>query len=175
MTDNTKLDTGQQPVPYEDGDHCIFYAVQEASMYFSNLPLTVEDRSKYKQQTNRFQHLSEIVVQHDNPSLKWLTSSLRNIYPRLKSVGVSIEKIYCDTDTKQEIEDDNFFKRSNFLIESQEGEFEVDMKYPVLLYINRENDTHVWCCVSEEKFKNNYDKNIGPNDTVVLVATLKKD
>lgn len=175
MSDNPKLDQAPKPVPYEYGDDCIFYAVQEASMFFNNLPLTGEDRSKFKKKTEKFQHLSEVLVEHGTPSLKWLTASLRNIYPYLKSRGISIEKFYCDTDTKQEIEDDNFFKRSNFQIESQEGEFEVDMKYPVLLYINREDDTHVWCCVSEEKFQNNYDKNIGPEDSVVLVATLKKN
>jgi hypothetical protein len=62
MTDRPLLDLDPQPVPYEDGNHCIFYAVQDASLFFNNKPLTIKDRESYQKQRNRIIHIGNVFL-----------------------------------------------------------------------------------------------------------------
>lgn len=165
-----------QPVPYEDGNHCIFYAIQNATMFFYNKPLTVDERDEYQSQNERFVKISKYFLK-DRVSTHWLTLSLRIIADRLGKKSISITKIICEEETKKFLENDNFIKRSNIPITGVKPNSEIELEFPSLIITHGNNglgNPHVWCPTSEEEFNKNYSKHISALDNINVVATIEK-
>jgi hypothetical protein len=176
MSEDKNLEITSSPVPYEDGDHCVFYAVQEASLFFRNQPLSKVDQSKYKKERERLIRLGKIIIGKDTEDGHWLTASLRFTHAKLSTIGVSISSLACSNETRQFLEQDNFIKRSGTPINVKEIGKKFNLVYPVLLYIQAgDKSSHVWCCVSPEKFTSDHHKHIPPNNRIILVANLRKN
>lgn len=173
MTDNPKLDQDMQPVPYEDGDHCAFFAIQEASLFFNKQPLTRKELMDYQAERTRRIDITEKVLGNIK-SYHWLTISLRFVASKLETKGISISNIFCAEDTKNVLEKDGFVKRSGIPISQAEENGDIEIDFPALIFTSRPTESHVWCCISEEKFDQDYGMHIGLKDSIVLVARLEK-
>jgi hypothetical protein len=175
MSEDKNLEITGSPVPYEDGDHCIFFAVQEATMHFNKKPLTRSELVDYQSSRIRHTVLAQRIL-GDVKSKHFITSSLRIISTKLGEHGIRISKIHCDPGNKQFLETDHFIKRSGIDVENVGRDGELELSYPSLLIIqSSDQDTpHVWCVTSSERFKSDFNQHIGPKDKIVLATNLEK-
>ena len=172
MTDRPSLDADPQPIPYEFGDHCLFYAVQDAKMFFYNKPLTLENRSTYQTQRERIINIAKGFMGNEK-TLHWVTISLRILIGKLEENSISISEINCDQKLEGFLEKDNAIKRNNIPIHVREGKFEIE--FPSLIIMQDANlEGHVWCTTSEEEFKKDYSTHILPDSKIGIVAKLEK-
>jgi hypothetical protein len=161
-------------IPYEDGDHCIFYAVQDANIHFNQQPLAIEDRDKLQRQRERAPGLYKAITGITEERGAWVKLSLGLIMEKLGEINVVPDTIVCTEDTKNMLEGINFIKREDIQFKIVEGKTQID--FPSLLMMENDSNEagHVWFCGSEEDFENDLHKHIGERDTVFLVAHLKK-
>ncbi|MFH1648902.1 MAG: hypothetical protein ABIA11_04240 [Patescibacteria group bacterium] len=166
------------PVPYEDGDRCIFYAVQDASMYFNKRPLAVEDRGRYQQQRERGLNIYKSITGVTEELGGELKVSLGIVMSRLAENNIVSDTFYCGKDVKDILCDLNYIKRENIQFKVSEGYTEVS--YPAIFIIGLGYDSddedlgHVWFCESQEDFDKNRNNHMSKDDSVILCAHLKK-
>jgi hypothetical protein len=172
MIDKPFLETEVQPVTYENGDHCIFYTVQDAKMFFYNKPLTTEDRNIYQTQRKRIVDIARGFM-GDTISLHWVTASLRILIQRLEENSISISEINCGKRIEEFLEKDNAIKRNSIPIHGIEGNFKIE--FPSLIIMQEKGGPgHVWCTTSDEEFRKDYSKHVSSNSVIGIVAKLEK-
>ena len=162
-------------VPYEDGNHCIFYAVQDASIYFNQKPLKVEDRDKIGRQKDRAPSIYLSITGLKEEKGGWFKLSMGILMENLRENGIVPDKIWCIQDAKEVLENLNFIKRENICVKAVSGSVEIE--YPSILVIqagkNREGN-HVWFCKSQEDYEKDYNGHVCKGDNIILAAHLKK-
>jgi hypothetical protein len=163
------------PIPYEDGDHCIFYAVQGATTHFNNEGLTTDERDKYQHERGRRLSLYKSITGIEEKKGAWLEISLHMLFAKLDEQGIRPTLITYTEESKGFLEKDNFIKRLGVDFNTIEGD--VDIELPALLMIETENDdapSHVWFCESPEKYEEDVASHIKPEDSIVAVVNLEK-
>lgn len=174
MSDSPFIDHDLSPVPYEDGDHCIFYAVQAASMFFNNQPLTLKDRHEYGEMHSRtVDWANKLVDKNSDYFTISLLVALRNIHSKLKDMSIFISSVSGTEDILKPIEQDNFIKREKINTKVVNEEDDIDLKFPVLIFSHNKTGFHVWCPTSEQEFNEDIDKNV-TKAGIILTAQLQR-
>lgn len=160
-------------VPYEIGDHCIFYAVQDANIHFNQKPLTVDDRKKFQMERDERPRIHKAITGiAEEENLTWLKLTLQMLFTKLEEHNIVPDFVLCSKETEEMIKDINFIKRQNIQIRSVEGS--VDIEFPVVLLVQRDAQSHVWFAESENDFDTKRDIHMKKGDKFVLAAHLIK-
>lgn len=164
-----------EPVPYEDGDHCIFYAVQAASQFFNKKPLTKGERDRYQYDRGRREKLLKKFVGKESWLGGDLQLSVSILINKLREKDIEPRKYIISEDSRQIIESIAQVRRGGVPIESVPGGSSLDFELPAMMVTQREGDVgHVWCPTTEEELDQDYEEHIGEGDRVVLVVELQK-
>jgi len=161
------------PTPYEDGDHCIFYAVQDASMFFNDSPMSKLDRDKYKLQRERILTLYKAITGTDEKLGGWLQISAAFILSKLKLKGIVPEKLICSNGTKEIIESVKTLSRQKFKYSLSTDDEGIDIQLPALFFLEGNDGHHVWFAGNIDEFNEKHPMHTREGDSVVLMAELR--
>lgn len=159
---------------YEDGDHCIFYAVQEANLFFNHRPLTVEEREAFQKERTKRPKLLRALRRATNESSNWIQLSLQMVMSKLKEQGIVMDSILCGENTLEALKELNFINRQNIPINLATSDSQVEVPAVFLVDCAEEGATHVWFAESVQDYYTKKDMHMAENDTIILAAHLVK-
>ncbi len=161
-------------VPYEYGDHCVFYAVQEANIHFNRMPLTLEDREAFQEERTKRVKLYKAVTGLTEEKGGWLKISLQMLMSKLKEHDIVSDSFLCTEETKRILEGLNFINRENVQLIASEGSAVIE--FPVVFLVERfeAGENHAWFAASSDDYYEKYSMHMSEGDKIVLVAHLIK-
>lgn len=164
-------------VPYEPGNHCIFYAVQDANIYFNKRGLTESERNKYQKERQRRVNLFKAISGRTEGKGGRFIVSVPMVLTKLKNYNIEPKEIVCTKDTTEVFAGKNFVRQAGILVRGvDQGEATIEL--PALFFIEGSEKTktgHVWFCSDEKKFDEEYNKHIGEGDGIAVVIPLEKN
>ncbi len=95
-------------IPYEPGNHCVFYAVQAANVYFNNRGLTEAQRGKYKKRKKRKVELLRAITGKNRVMGGGIISPLSMVLSELKKHNIVASQIMCPVDYAEVFDNINF-------------------------------------------------------------------
>lgn len=161
-------------IPYEDGGHCGFYAVQEALIHFNQTAMTLEDRKVYERERKRKIELYKAKTGKSEELGAWLIISLNWLLPQLAKHKIIPKKCVCTRDTEKLVKDIGVIKQLETPVEVQKNDEYTDLEFPSLFFIERNNSTHVWFCPDEETFNKEEAENKSDEDNYVMMIPMEK-
>jgi hypothetical protein len=161
-----------EPVPYEHGDHCIFYALQAANVHFNRRGLTIEDRSRVKKKADRLSHLYRAITGREEELGASLKLSLNFMLPRLEQLGIEPTNFVCLGETKGLIDQLRVVKKTDAKFKLGGN---ATFSLPALLFIDRADGTHTWFCPDKESWESEKQRHIKEeSDNIVLILPLER-
>lgn len=160
----------RQPVPYEEGNHCIFYAVQAASMYFNGEPLTLEDRSQYQREITEY---NSRLTENDFGTLLTLEMVMTKLRPKRivprRFIAIREDRVHLQ----------HFLAQGRIPFQA----FEDSMSFcpPVMAFTEPPAEEiasrlpHVWFVPSSISWFTQRSKHMRNDDFLVLMMELGKD
>ena len=167
----------QKPVPYESGGDCLFYAVQAATMYFDNFPLTVDDRVEYIEEGQNRIRLLRAITGKDEVMAGEIMLSLQMILTKLRANQIYPTELLCVDGLDEIIEELHFVKRNEIPVKSVNS---IQLsKLPGLIIItpnNRECEerSHVWFCSDSKDYIDNSLLHKSDSEGIVMVIPLER-
>lgn len=139
-------DRGQQienRVPYEDGDFCVYYACRDAVEYFVENQLTVDDRTRIKNNQIR-RHGFELNLENR----EYLILDVKQVLDELEKYSIYPKKIIRAPNWINAFGKFNFPTRKN--LSFQKG----NARFPAIIFSSgaKYQDAHAWFCPSTQKF-----------------------
>jgi len=165
-----------EALPYEDGDDCAFYAIQEALIHFNHTALDLPTRTKFQEERIKQVNLYKKIAGVDNELGAYLKISLAWLLPKLEKAGIVPERFVCTDSTRQIIESSKQLRKYESLIHEQHenAKAKADPLFPALFFLEREDGEHVWFCPDAKTFKKDEQYHKGSKDYYVLIAKMKK-
>lgn len=154
------------PFPYEDGDHCMFYALQDASLFFRQKDLDTEYREQLANLRDRGPQIARAITGKDEIPGEGTRLSLFHIARKLKKMDISPTRFICQDPIHELIKDTPFFRNIGLQIEKSAN---VKMDYPVMIFTanNSTGQRHVWFCKDKNDFDQNNKSHLIENDEMV--------
>jgi hypothetical protein len=160
----------RQPVPYAEGNHCIFYAVQAASMYFNKEPLTLKDRLQYQREIAEY---NSRLTENDFGTLLTLEIILSKLRPRriipTKLIAIRDDRLHYL----------NLLEQAN--VQYQAFEDSMSFRPPVMVFTEPPVEDvpdrlpHVWFVPSRVSWVTQKRKHMRDEDYLVLMMELDRD
>ncbi len=167
----------KQVIPYEDGDHCIFYAVQAAVGHFVKESMTYEERKQYQYERGKRAELLKKIMGKESSLGIGILMSLSMIVNKLKDKRIEPAKFYGISQVKALVESVGQIKRMNIPFDCTEDSEGIDeFELPAIFFIEtpREEADHVWCPTTEEELERDLSSHIREDDKVVLIMELRE-
>lgn len=162
-------------VPYETGGHCLFYAVQEASMHFHNRGLTPKDRDEYKQEQSKRFRLYQALAEGEMGVGAWLLVDLQQVLSKLRENDVVPKTFFCTEKTKTTLETARYVRHSEAEFNILRGTGIVNLPAMVFIEGRATGDNHVWFCSGPESYDSDYDKHVAGGNVILAVSLKAKE
>lgn len=165
-----------EALPYEDGDHCAFYAVQEALIHFNQSSLNLPTRTKFEQERLERIELYKKISGVDHELGAPLKLSLTWLLPKLEKEGIIPTKFVCADITRHVIENTKQLNRYSGIIRelADHAKTNANELFPALFFLEREDGPHVWFCPDKKTFASDQRFHKRPTDRYVLIAKMAK-
>ena len=151
---STNVKSSETETPYQSGDHCEFYAFQEAALHFKGISISKNTRTEMQQEK---EYLTRIVLKHFDIKGAGEAGSLAIILPRLQAIGIQPKQL-TTLESKADIIIEtmkecgvNFTEAPNIV----KSEAEITVKLPALIVQTtpESNAGHIWFCKDKTAFQ----------------------
>ncbi len=175
-TENAHKDITVTPTPYEPGNHCIFYAVQDANLFFNGTGLPREQRDTFKKNQPRI----DALIRKLNPGqdteqpISFLKRSLVYTLKMLDRERITSPGIYCAPNVASVLSEASFIKRRGIPVASVDNTRDYIVSTPAIIVTDRpqQGDCHMWFCRDDQMWREGFQKHMDKSIDVLIAVIL---
>jgi hypothetical protein len=169
-----KLEQVPKLTSYEEGGHCLFYALQAANEYFNGGGLSSGSREWIKKRNSRLEQLYRSITNSDEVRGGTLATSLAEIVPKLHELGIVPNTVVCTAPVVEELQSHAVIRNLHMTYRLAD---ETEAEFPILVFNYRPDETphgHVWFAGSDEEYNVGKEMEERPQDKTIMIMSLKK-
>ena len=148
---------------HQDGNHCIFYAAQDANIYFNRQGLSSGIRD-------------ELQIKVEQTEERFLEASVIFALEILDKNRITSSGIFCAYENAQELEQSPIVRNKGIPITPMETTKGLIAPEPLILIVADENggNPHMWFCRDNDMWENERQKHMEETNEIVAIITLKR-